>query len=87
MIGTPTSTEVFDRDGKTLIKLTYTCMWCQKPCEVEVPHEEYVNWITGGPLIQNAFPNTSAADREVLMTGSHAKCWDEGMKEPEEDSI
>jgi hypothetical protein len=86
VIGTPTNTELIDRNGTTFVKLTYTCMWCEQPNQVEVVHEEYRDWVEKGMLIQNAMPTTSAADREVLMTGSHAKCWDEGMKEPIENA-
>lgn len=85
MIGTPEKTELIERNGTTFVKLTYTCMWCQQPVQVEVVHEEYREWLEKGLLVQNAMPNTSGADREVLMTGSHVKCWDEGMKEPDDD--
>jgi transcriptional regulator GlxA family with amidase domain len=29
-----------------------------------------------GENIQNAFPDMSAADREILISGTHAACWD-----------
>lgn len=34
------------------------------------------NWVTGGSLIQRAFPNLSASDREALQTGICDDCWD-----------
>lgn len=42
----------------------------------------YVTW-QQGVFIQNAFPNLSAEDREVLISGTHPKCFNELF--PEDD--
>ena len=36
-----------------------------------------------GVLIQDALPELSASEREQLMTGIHAECWDRAFPEEE----
>jgi hypothetical protein len=39
----------------------------------------------GGELIQNAFPDMTMGDRELLISGTHAACWDKLFPREEED--
>jgi len=43
---------------------------------VTVLVSEFENW-ENGELIQKAFPELSADDRELLLTGICSKCWNE----------
>lgn len=40
-------------------------------------------WLNGDKLIQDALPDLSASQREVLMTGIGPEKWDEMFKEKE----
>lgn len=51
------------------------CFACGKQGIVVVPTDGYEAW-QAGALIQNALPSLTAADREVLMTGTHEHCWE-----------
>jgi hypothetical protein len=52
-----------------------TCIHCKKPARVEVPREQYEAW-RSGVLAQNAFPQLSADEREMIISGTHPECWD-----------
>lgn len=54
---------------------TPACMACDKTSTVEVTVPEFKAWQAGVP-IQNVFPQMSADERELLMTGTHGECWD-----------
>lgn len=54
---------------------TLPCPACGLTDTLEVPMDGYAAW-HGGELIQDAFPELSAAQREQLITGYHEACWD-----------
>ena len=62
-----------------------------KPCcvcgnyEVWSMDRELVDRWRGGENIQEVFPNMSAGEREVLITGTHPACWDKLF--PEEECV
>ena len=54
--------------------------------------DEYELWVLdsvdvqrwqNGELIQDVFPKMSIDDREILITGTHAACWDKLFPEEE----
>jgi len=58
---------------------TRTCPICGNTGEItmsvdDAEHGANLRW--AGALIQEAYPNTSAPEREQIMTGTHPKCWD-----------
>lgn len=57
---------------------TPVCVMCMKHSTVKVSSSGYTLW-KAGMHIQNAFPNLSSDEREMLMTGIHSKCWTEMM--------
>jgi hypothetical protein len=57
-----------------------TCMFCKEDSEVTVPAQGLYDW-EHTKKIQDAFPNLTADQREQVMTGTHAKCWNVAMKE------
>jgi hypothetical protein len=65
---------------KTLAMTTITtkpCMMCRKVSVVSVPAAGLEAFDNGrGALIQHAFPDLSADDRELLLSGAHPACWD-----------
>lgn len=51
------------------------CICCGKRAEVQLTDREYFKWSNGLPL-DVAVPRLSMDDRELLITGTHAKCWE-----------
>lgn len=45
--------------------------------DIPVTQQELDEWRITGKLIQNAFPNLNADEREFLMTGCTPQEWDE----------
>lgn len=58
---------------------TLCCPDCGQSKTLEVTKAEAVNYYSGA-LIQNAFPNLSADDRERLITGYCPACWNNIFK-------
>lgn len=61
---------------ETVIVETLSCMMCGERSHVTVSAEGYRRW-QAGVLVQNAFPEIPHTERELLITGTHPKCWDE----------
>lgn len=57
------------------IVTTRPCIVCHKTSEVEMTDDE-LNAYNSGQPIQNALPEWSADDRELLISGTHSTCWD-----------
>lgn len=57
--------------------ITPACMVCGKTSEMEVDSVALHRWQKLGVLIQVAFPDMPAPEREQLKTGTHPACWDE----------
>jgi len=61
-----------------IIVQTRPCPECKQVSLVEIPDEsvgKYKKWEYGDMLIQNAFPEWSVDQRELLVTGTHSQCW------------
>lgn len=67
----------------TVLFQTPECTVCHKVSEVELPVGPYEAW-RAGQLIQVAFPDMSADDRELLVSGTHPPCWDALMGDAKE---
>ena len=61
------------------IEITFdkTCPCCEDVNSITVDKEAFDKW-QGGEMIQNAFPEMSTGQREILKTGICSPCW-EGM--------
>lgn len=57
-----------------IVTIRTTCPFCNKVQSITVNTQDYRRW-KGGLLIQEAFPNLSADDREALMTGICPACF------------
>lgn len=65
---------------ETISIKTLTCPFCNKPPEEYVVKIEQLNKYSEGALIQDAFPELSAVERERLISGTCGECWDKYMK-------
>lgn len=59
------------------------CMICHKTSEVEVPAQGLWNW-EHGEFVHKAFPQLTPEQREQIVTGTHAACWDAAFAEPDD---
>jgi hypothetical protein len=57
------------------IQIDTICPECHKKTTLSVIEDEYKSW-KQGTLIQNAFPNLTPEERELLMTGICNNCWE-----------
>lgn len=67
------------------MKIRTTCPICKKVNYVSVDEIGFMRWQEEGVLIQNALPELSAGEREMLMTGICPTCWDKMFSCPEEE--
>ena len=58
------------------------CRMCQETTDLKVNFQGFVNW-KSGELIQDALPELSADERELLISGTCNECWQQLF--PEED--
>jgi hypothetical protein len=64
-------------------KSNITGEWHER--EIDCTLEEFMKWQKTGAVIQVAFPNLSAEDREFILTGITPEEWDRFLpEEPEE---
>ena len=57
------------------ISVNRVCPKCNKLQTVKVEQSQYYDWVAG-KNIQIAFPNLSANQREILMSGICPECWE-----------
>lgn len=59
-------------------RLIPPCPYCGEFRPVLLDGSQYYHYFVSGTAgnIQHAFPNLTAPQREVLMTGIHPQCWD-----------
>lgn len=64
-----------------------TCPACGKPAEVRGLRKQALDrWDLGrGEFVQDAFPQLSADDREILVSGMHGECFDEEFPPDDDD--
>jgi len=63
------------REGEKMI-VEVTCHSCSKNHSIKVPLAGHAQWMDG-ELIQDALPELSSGERELLISGTCDDCWDE----------
>jgi hypothetical protein len=61
-------------DGKPIVRVTQICSVCGESTTVLTDPNGFIRW-SEGELVQNAFPELSKEDREILISGTHSECW------------
>jgi len=72
---------VIELDGSE--SMIFVCRSCNKEKTLPVDSERYQKWRDGKGYIQNLFPELSADDRELMLSGTCGDCFDNMF--PEED--
>lgn len=54
---------------------TAACIGCGQTSQLQLLRSE-VQAYQKGAFVQDAFPNLSAGQRELLISGTHPECWD-----------
>lgn len=62
------------------------CRACGGQHKIAVDFDAFVAWKGGELLIQDALPELSADERELLISGTCGVCWD-GWFGPENDDL
>lgn len=62
-----------------------SCMHCGEESHFTLTYDEYVRLIVNNEYIQDVFPHLSKEDREVMISGTHPKCWNEMFPIIEDD--
>ena len=70
--------------SETIAVKTKTCGVCDE-YELWVLDRAAVERWQAGEYIQNAFPDMSMEDREILISGTHPACWDKLFPKEEDD--
>lgn len=65
-----------DGESVAVVKISRTCIKCASERIIEAPVKGLAEWSHGG-LIQDAMPDLSAEDREMLISGICPSCWEE----------
>ena len=71
---------------KMLKVKTPPCVMCNETSVVEVTPEQYAELVAGVKHIQQIFPEKDASARELLISGTHAQCWEKLFGLDSEDS-
>lgn len=66
-------------DNVTLVKCK-PCPFCGIAAEMLVDSEALAKYASGA-FVQTAFPEMSAENREMLISGTHPSCWDRYMRD------
>jgi hypothetical protein len=66
-------------DGEKVNYQVY-CYPCSSYTTLILPFRNFHSW-RNGEYVQNAFPYLSPAQREMIVSGTHSKCFDELFKE------
>lgn len=61
--------------GQVETQVVVRCVFCRTAHQFIVPTPSYHRW-QSGMLIQQAFPELSAGDRELLISGTCPTCFD-----------
>lgn len=69
--------------------LNINCINCNKEFTINCNESDYNNWKNGVGFIQDILPYLSADDRELLISGTCGKCFDEifDLCEEEEEEM
>lgn len=71
--------------SETIEVRTKTCCVCNKADVLTLNRQAVESW-QAGEYVQTAFPDMSAEERELLISGTHPACWDTLFPKEGEDN-
>lgn len=74
----------FNNSDAQFLNHIVICPMCQCENTIRIDREGAIKY-SEGALIQNAFPNLTESERELLLTGICDTCWDLTMKDLDDD--
>lgn len=69
----------------TMVYDTPPCCVCGRASSLTVDAAKVARW-RSGEHVQDVWPELPADERELLIAGTHPKCWDELFAEDDEDA-
>jgi hypothetical protein len=63
-----------------MIGRTFWCISCDKKVNIVASEKQWLSYQEGKVKIQDIFPDLSAGDREILITGMCGDCFDNIFK-------
>ena len=82
------STKIYDfttEYEKALFSVTKQCSWCGDFIVIEMTYRQHEAYVGKTSYVQDIFPHISKEDREMLISGTHAHCWNEMFAELDEE--
>ena len=70
-------------ETQTRTFITKPCIVCHLTSEVELDAAKVARY-EAGEHVQNVWPEKSASQRELLITGTHPVCWDNMFADDDE---
>ena len=55
----------------------FDCNLCGNPQVLPIEREDLIAWSKSGLFVQDYFPHLSPNDREMIMTGTCGRCFDD----------
>lgn len=67
--------------------MTIKCVHCNEPVHIPISESRYIRWRDSIPqnYIQDEFPDLSASQREMFLSGICENCWSIIFPEEDED--
>lgn len=62
-------------DASQFMELKVKCMFCDEIRVLNVPYAGYQQWLSGYKHIQDALPEVSPEDREMIVSKMCDTCW------------
>lgn len=69
------------------VTFSKSCFHCGNETFFEITYKQYEDWVLNNKYVQDVFPEMNKEDREVLISGTHPKCWEEMFPIIEDDEF
>ena len=71
--------------GESIYEISKKCPHCKERSFFAFNKEEYERLFVKNEFVHVVFPDLSAEEREVMISGTHPKCWNEMFENLDED--
>jgi len=69
-----TDIKIIEREGHQYAQIN--CRWCPVQLDIPIEQRHFISWMNG-EYIQDAMPELSADLREMFISGTCPRCWEE----------